>query len=154
DIGRGLKWQEKRARKRLYDPPQRAQKPRQPPACAFGVPICSTNSSLGASSSTPGSSGGRTIGMTGGIGAADLERSARARSSGVGAACDSGAGAGCGDGAAATSGAAPSAFAGGGALSCVAGGAASAGSSRGGSTSPVLVSSRGVEGAASIASSN
>ena len=49
----------------LY-PPQRARKPRQPPACALGVPICSTNSSLGASSSMPGSSGARTIGITAG----------------------------------------------------------------------------------------
>src|SRR5579859_7717374 len=66
-------------------PPQRARKPRQPPAWAFGVPICSTNSSLGASSSIPGSSGGRTMGITG-IGAATgLPRSARARNIGAGA---------------------------------------------------------------------
>src|SRR5580704_12765741 len=73
-------------------PPQRDKNPRQPPACAFGVPICSTNSSLGASSSIPGSSGGRRIGITAGALPA-LAKSARDRNKGA-AACGSGAGGG------------------------------------------------------------
>ena len=63
----------------------------------LGVPICSANSSLGPSSSIPGSSGARTIGMMAGIGAgAGLPRSARVRNTGVAAAGDDSATSGAG----------------------------------------------------------
>src|ERR1700722_16710535 len=165
-------------------PPQRDRNPRQPPACAFGVPICSTNSSLGASSSIPGSSGARRIGITAGTGAPPgLARSGGERNNGAGAeTCGSGcgddgwgaagadvtggdgawggvAGGGAGAGEAAGS-ATGSAVAAGGELSCAAGsGFTSAGiwacSSRGDSSwAPVTAMSRRGDGAASMASSN
>src|SRR5580693_4242624 len=145
-------------------PPQRDKNPRQPPACAFGVPICSTNSSFGASSSTPGSSGGRRIGITAGALLA-LARSMRERNKGAGAAaCGSGSGcggdawgAGCGGAAGGAAGKRTgSAVATCGELSCAAGsGFTSAGSSRGGSAgTSVTATSRRGEGAASMASSN
>src|ERR1700676_5518739 len=72
-------------RKRLVQPPQRDKNPRQPPAWPCEGLSCSANSSLTTgSSSVPGSSGGRTIGVIGGTGdGPDLPRSLRARNSGA-----------------------------------------------------------------------
>ena len=62
-------------------------------------PPCSANSSLAGSSSIPGSSGGRTIGITAGmLGGLALGMSCRCRNSGAAATCedsDCGGGAGC-----------------------------------------------------------
>ena len=52
---------------RANQPPQRDRKPRQPPAWLWTELAGSVNSSLAASSSMPGSSGARTIGITAGI---------------------------------------------------------------------------------------
>src|SRR5205823_11144226 len=71
-------------RETLAQPPQRDRKPRQPPALPCGGLICSANSSATASSSIPGSSGGRTMGMTGGmLDEPDLGISCRCRKSGA-----------------------------------------------------------------------
>ena len=114
DIGIGNGFARRKRVKRSFAAqfPQRDRKPRQPPACTFGGPICSANSSRGPSSSIPGSSGARTMGITAGTGAgAVLGRSALARNKGAGPAGadsagggDDGAGAGAGEGSAAAGG--------------------------------------------------
>ena len=130
--------------------PQRDRKPRQPPAWPDAEPTCSANSSVtGSSSSIPGSSGARTMGITGRMLAGTfLGMSWRERNSGAGGAdADSvdggdglGGGAGAGSGVGKTMGAGSTAAATTGELSCAAGGSSSvggsttAGASRGGST--------------------
>src|SRR5258705_13934989 len=68
-----------------FHPPQRDRKPRQPPVWPCAGLVCTANSSLTASSSIPGSSGGLTMGITGGMVATLLfPRSCRCRNSGAG----------------------------------------------------------------------
>ena len=155
DIGQRPPWQEKRA-VWVYSPPKRDRNPRQPPACALGGPICWANSSGAASSSIPGSSGARTMGITAGMGVGTaFGMSCRARNRGA-AATGAGSVAGGGTGAGATAGAGSStAAASGGALSWAAG-AGSTGGAAGSLSGRLrrLDQPRPRRGVASIASSN